>query len=480
MTTIRVLAVLALLALPACGGDGDGSADGADASAAIEQFDSSARTRARSLAQLNLAVATNTEGVRAAAFDGLESDDPDVRLAAVYALGLASTPDDLEVLAPVVELPSDAAPRLLAATAALALGHVAALPVLIEALDDETSLPVQVPALQAWEQARFALLSIHRPGLRPRAGSDRPCGSGDEGRLGTLVGGSGGVVGVGAVPRRTGSCDDTPLGCRRRRFARGRRDGLDRHAGGSRARRVRRRSGRHDGRRRRLRRHDHRDHRPAARRPRRNGAPRRSARAPTSSVSAIAGYWNGGFGRLATDCVEFRLVVEINALPMVEHRILVIDDDRLTSVTTPGRHVVIWVVNNFGNAAPPLTYDPYDADGYAPPGEAYGSPYEHELYADWSPRLESARDFAHEFGHLLGFGDDYGEGGEALPGRAGTLMADGDLIDGDLVEPARPPRSRQRRTGARKCWTGTYTGTVEWGAAAHSGPAPGNSRAASS
>ena len=31
---------------------------------------------------------------------------------------------------------------------------------LIEALDDETSLPVQVPALQAWEQARFALLAF--------------------------------------------------------------------------------------------------------------------------------------------------------------------------------------------------------------------------------------------------------------------------------------------------------------------------------
>ena len=177
--------------------------------------------------------------------------------------------------------------------------------------------------------------------------------------------------------------------------------------------------------------------------------------------AAIAGYWNGGFGRLATDCVEFRLVVEINALPMVEHRILVIDDDRLTSVTTPGHHVVIWGVNNFGNAAPPLTYDPYDADGYAPPGEDYGSPYEHELYADWSPRLESARDFAHEFGHLLGFGDDYGEGGEALPGRAGTLMADGDLIDGNLV--SRLGRL-VRGTGAPvpECWTGTYTGTVEW------------------
>jgi hypothetical protein len=86
----------------------------------------------------------------------------------------------------------------------------------------------------------------------------------------------------------------------------------------------------------------------------------------------------------------------------------------------------------YGNMPPPETYDPYDEDGVAPPGEDYASPFTHDLYAIWSPHLEQSRDFAHEFGHLLGLGDDY-DGNGALPGRDGTLMADGDLIDANLV-----------------------------------------------
>jgi hypothetical protein len=173
-------------------------------------------------------------------------------------------------------------------------------------------------------------------------------------------------------------------------------------------------------------------------------------------AAEIASYWNQGLARLASDCLSLRLSVKINALPMSEHRLLVIDEDRIASVTTPGHHVVIWGVNNWGNAAPPLTYDPYDEDGYAPPGEDYGSPYEHELYADWSPRLEDARDLAHEFGHLLGLGDDYGEGGEALPGREGTLMADGDLIDQNLVDRlAGLARGANPDVPACETWAGT-------------------------
>jgi hypothetical protein len=147
----------------------------------------------------------------------------------------------------------------------------------------------------------------------------------------------------------------------------------------------------------------------------------------------IADYWNAGLQRYDDDCIQLRLVVEINALPTGALQIIPIRDDRVATVTSPGRHVVIWGVNNFGNAAPPVTLDPYDDDGYAPPGEDYTSPFEHELEATWSPQLEDARDFAHEFGHLLGFGDDYDENGEGLPGREGTLMADGDLIDESLA-----------------------------------------------
>ena len=88
--------------------------------------------------------------------------------------------------------------------------------------------------------------------------------------------------------------------------------------------------------------------------------------------------------------------------------------------------------DSYGNIPPPETYDPYDEDGVAPPGEDYGSPFTHDLYAIWSPHLEDTRDFAHEFGHLLGLGDDYDSNGP-LSGREGSLMADGDLVDGNLV-----------------------------------------------
>jgi hypothetical protein len=159
------------------------------------------------------------------------------------------------------------------------------------------------------------------------------------------------------------------------------------------------------------------------------------AQADADTLAAdIASYWNQGFERLGTACLTFRLVVVINALPMAEHRLLVLGEDRpLASVTRPGHHVVLWGVNNYGNAAPPVTYDPYDTDGNAPPGEDYGTPFEHELYAVWSPHLETPRDFAHEFGHLLGFGDDYSAGDEPLPGREGTLMDHGDLVDQNLA-----------------------------------------------
>jgi hypothetical protein len=43
-------------------------------------------------------------------------------------------------------------------------------------------------------------------------------------------------------------------------------------------------------------------------------------------------------------------------------------------------------------------------------------------------------DFAHEFGHLLGFGDDYRQSGLPIPGRQGTLMDNGPAIDQVLAD----------------------------------------------
>lgn len=153
-------------------------------------------------------------------------------------------------------------------------------------------------------------------------------------------------------------------------------------------------------------------------------------------AAGIEAYWNQGFERYASDCLELRLDVVMNVLPnaLPPPQIIDMGEDRpATFVTEAGHHVVFYAEGNaYGNVPPPETYDPYDDDGISPPGEDYGSPFEHDLYAIWSPHLEDARDFAHEFGHLLGFGDDYDANGP-LPGREGTLMADGDFIDQNLV-----------------------------------------------
>jgi hypothetical protein len=150
----------------------------------------------------------------------------------------------------------------------------------------------------------------------------------------------------------------------------------------------------------------------------------------------IESYWNQGFERYGSECLELRMDVVMTVLPntMPPLRLVDLGEDReLAFATEPGHHVVFYAEGDaYGNVPPPETYDPYDDDGVAPPGEDYGSPFEHDLYAIWSPHMEDVRDFAHEFGHLLGLGDDYDANG-ALSGRDGTLMADGDLIDESLV-----------------------------------------------
>jgi hypothetical protein len=71
----------------------------------------------------------------------------------------------------------------------------------------------------------------------------------------------------------------------------------------------------------------------------------------------------------------------------------------------------------------------------AVPGEDFSTPYSHELWAFWSGRLETARNYAHEVGHLLGFGDDYRPPlGLHLPGRQDSLMANGNRVDQNLAD----------------------------------------------
>ena len=146
----------------------------------------------------------------------------------------------------------------------------------------------------------------------------------------------------------------------------------------------------------------------------------------------ITDYWLDGLDPLKTDCLFFDLVVTMNVLP--ESAVREIDiDGRKAIVTTPGHHVVLWGGNG-PNAPHPNTYDPYDADQVANPGEDFVTPFQHELWAVWSGQLVDPEDYAHEFGHLLGFGDDYRQSGLPIPERNGTLMDNGERIDQNLFD----------------------------------------------
>jgi HEAT repeat protein len=153
----RVTLVLAILLLAVgCGGSGDTAVD---PSAAIESFDAAREAGSRPRAKLNAAVLTEPDATREAALDHLDSQDPDARMAAVYALSITLQPDDTDALAPLLE--SDrSGERVLAATGMLAMGDGRAVPVLIEALRLEDPTAFGSPPVRVWEQARFALLSF--------------------------------------------------------------------------------------------------------------------------------------------------------------------------------------------------------------------------------------------------------------------------------------------------------------------------------
>jgi HEAT repeat protein len=149
------LLLLVLCLAAACGDDGAV----VDPSAAIETFDAAPAAGSRPRARLNAAVLAEPDASREAALDRIESEDPDVRMAAAYALSITLRPEDADVLAPLLES-SVAGERVLAAAGLLAVGDGRAVPVLIEALVLEDRLPFGSPQLRVWEQARFALLSF--------------------------------------------------------------------------------------------------------------------------------------------------------------------------------------------------------------------------------------------------------------------------------------------------------------------------------
>jgi HEAT repeat protein len=144
--------LLLLLLCAACGGD-----EGGDPAAAIDGFDTSAEAGYGPRARLNIAIVAEPEATREAALERLESEDPDVRVAAVYALSITLTAEDANALVPLLES-SDPGERVLAAAALLALEDDRALPVLIESLGEDVAIPFGSPPARVWEKARFALL----------------------------------------------------------------------------------------------------------------------------------------------------------------------------------------------------------------------------------------------------------------------------------------------------------------------------------
>lgn len=106
---------------------------------------------------LDLAIESNPAAVIEQARSALTAEDPKVRFAAVYALGLTVEPGNADILVPVLEDP-DPALRAIAAGALSGLGIKDSLPVLIEALAVDASLPYSDPPLPQWALAESALV----------------------------------------------------------------------------------------------------------------------------------------------------------------------------------------------------------------------------------------------------------------------------------------------------------------------------------
>jgi HEAT repeat protein len=160
MNTRALLGLVPFLVLgAACSSDRGGDAVEVDPAAAMDAFDTAPEAGAWPRSRLNIAVLADPQGSRAAALRRLQSEDPEVRIAAIYALSITLKPGDADALARVLES-SNAGERVLAAAGMVAVGDERAVPVLIDALGIEDPLPFGAPRLRVWKQARISLLSF--------------------------------------------------------------------------------------------------------------------------------------------------------------------------------------------------------------------------------------------------------------------------------------------------------------------------------
>jgi len=128
-------------------------------------------------------------------------------------------------------------------------------------------------------------------------------------------------------------------------------------------------------------------------------------------ASAISEYWNKGLANHPyRGCLHLHVDVVINILT----------SEQGISVGYPfdsseaGHHLIHWRGSlmysaNLPSGDPvytysrPTVYDPTRPAGQ--PGD-YPAPYQVGLPGDWSPSLETTRDYAHEVGHLMGLDED--------------------------------------------------------------------------
>lgn len=150
------LVVLALLALPACGGDGGGEPTQASGSGPGQVITGFNGESADFRAMHELAREQPGE-LRTAALDELGSRQSNVRYAAVYGLAMTAEGRSLERLRGLLES-EDVSERVLAAEALVSRGEAAGLPVLIEALGSEEGLRFRDPPQRGWELARLLLV----------------------------------------------------------------------------------------------------------------------------------------------------------------------------------------------------------------------------------------------------------------------------------------------------------------------------------
>lgn len=146
----------------ACTGSGGEDAPG-DAAMQAERAIGGAEERGPETTELaidRLAV-TSPDELRTAALAHIESEAPQIHVAALYALALSvnhDTRDAIEALRGLLDQGPDAE-RLTAAGGLLSAGEKAAIPILIDLLASRAPVPYSDPPRAVWEVARGVLLS---------------------------------------------------------------------------------------------------------------------------------------------------------------------------------------------------------------------------------------------------------------------------------------------------------------------------------